>query len=334
MKKYLLPKDGRFYKANLHCHTNYSDGTMTPQQVKEHYMAHGYSIVAYTDHHIMVPHMELRDADFLPLIGVELNVDEDFITERRNRYRSCHFCLISLKDTDLIQPFYHRTRHVAGNALLHVDEAPFDRTQPDYEREYTCDCISKMMQTARNMGFFVTYNHPTWEQALYPTYMNYHGMHAVEIANYSDLECGLPDYNPRVFDDLLSDGRKIYAIAADDNHHSYDTCGAFTMIKADALEYHTITAALERGDFYASMGPLIHDLWFENGKVHITTSPAKRIVCTMSIHRPEVKRAPEGGYLNETEFDILPGDRHFRLTVVDEQGRRADTNAYYTADLF
>ena len=86
MKKYLLPKDGRFYKANLHCHTNYSDGTMTPQQVKEHYMAHGYSIVAYTDHHIMVPHMELRDADFLPLIGVELNVDEDFITERRNRY--------------------------------------------------------------------------------------------------------------------------------------------------------------------------------------------------------------------------------------------------------
>ncbi len=26
MRKYLLPETGSFYKANLHCHTNLSDG--------------------------------------------------------------------------------------------------------------------------------------------------------------------------------------------------------------------------------------------------------------------------------------------------------------------
>ena len=43
---YLLPKEGTFYKANLHCHTVVSDGDLTPEQVKEAYMGQGYSIVA------------------------------------------------------------------------------------------------------------------------------------------------------------------------------------------------------------------------------------------------------------------------------------------------
>ena len=35
MKKYLLPKDGDFYKANLHMHTNISDGKMTIEETKQ-----------------------------------------------------------------------------------------------------------------------------------------------------------------------------------------------------------------------------------------------------------------------------------------------------------
>ena len=50
MKKYLLPQEGIFFKANLHAHTTLSDGRLTPEQLKDFYLAHGYSIVAYTDH--------------------------------------------------------------------------------------------------------------------------------------------------------------------------------------------------------------------------------------------------------------------------------------------
>ena len=35
MKKYLLPKDGSFYKANLHCHSTVSDGRFTPEEIKK-----------------------------------------------------------------------------------------------------------------------------------------------------------------------------------------------------------------------------------------------------------------------------------------------------------
>ena len=37
MKKYLLPEGGKFYKANLHCHTTVSDGKMTPEEIKKYY---------------------------------------------------------------------------------------------------------------------------------------------------------------------------------------------------------------------------------------------------------------------------------------------------------
>ncbi len=53
MKKHLIPENGYFYKANLHCHTTISDGNKTPEQDM------GYSIVAYTDHDILIPHNEL-----------------------------------------------------------------------------------------------------------------------------------------------------------------------------------------------------------------------------------------------------------------------------------
>ena len=35
MKTYLLPPTGNFYKANLHAHTDMSDGTNSPEEVKE-----------------------------------------------------------------------------------------------------------------------------------------------------------------------------------------------------------------------------------------------------------------------------------------------------------
>ena len=36
MKKYLLPENGQFYKANLHCHSTVSDGHLTPEEMLGH----------------------------------------------------------------------------------------------------------------------------------------------------------------------------------------------------------------------------------------------------------------------------------------------------------
>ena len=38
MKKYLLPKREKYYKAAMHIHTTCSDGKATPEEAKEEYL--------------------------------------------------------------------------------------------------------------------------------------------------------------------------------------------------------------------------------------------------------------------------------------------------------
>ena len=77
MKKYLLPKEGKFYKANLHMHTTISEGRMTLDETKREFMKRGYSIVAFTDHEVMVPHMDLNEENFLAITSTEIIVNLD-----------------------------------------------------------------------------------------------------------------------------------------------------------------------------------------------------------------------------------------------------------------
>ena len=78
MKKYLLPNQGNFYKSNLHVHTTISDGLFTPEEVKQGYKEHGYSVVAFTDHEVFVPHNDLTDDEFIAINSVELSINDNW----------------------------------------------------------------------------------------------------------------------------------------------------------------------------------------------------------------------------------------------------------------
>ena len=341
MKKFLLPEEGQFYKANLHCHSTYSDGKLAPEELKKIYKEEGYSILAYTDHNVLISHSELADESFLPLNGYELDVTEVLEPETAFCFRkTCHFCLIALDPDNLTQVCFHRSRYF-GKAAPHAGEVVFDDSLPDYERVYTPECINDMMKKGRDSGFFVTYNHPTWSLESYEQYMAYEHMNAMEICNNSCLAMGYNDYNPRVYDDILRSGKRILCIATDDNHNGHpresgrwDSFGGFTMIKADRLEYKPVTDALVKGNFYASQAPLIHSLWFEDGKVHITCSDARCISMDTGIRKSTIVYGQNGAPVTEASFDITKEMVYFRLTVTDERGKHANTNAYFTDELF
>ena len=74
MKIELISKNVNSYKANLHMHTTISDGRITPEETKAVFKSMGYSVVAFTDHEVMVPHPELNDEEFLALTATELCV--------------------------------------------------------------------------------------------------------------------------------------------------------------------------------------------------------------------------------------------------------------------
>lgn len=340
MRKYLLPENGNFYKANLHCHSNLSDGHLTPAELKKIYMEKGYSIIAYTDHDIMIPHPELADENFLPLNAFEMEVNEPK-REDFQYVKCCHLCFIALEPDNLVQPCWHRSKYRFGNAPKYEHLVQFDENEPDYEREYSSEGISDMIRRCREKGFFVTYNHPNWSMENYAQYMGYNGMHAMEICNFGCVAVGYDDYNAVAYDDMLRGNKRIYCIATDDNHNHgdpatrrYDSFGGFTMIKADRLDYRTVTKALEDGNFYASQGPVIHKLWFEDGKIHIECEPADRIVLTTGVRQRRIVWAENGELLTEAEFEVKPEFGYVRITVIDAAGWHADTNAYFTDELF
>lgn len=339
MKKHLLPQSKNRYKANLHCHTTISDGRKTPEEVKEIYKSLGYSIVAFTDHNIFIRHNELIDDTFLALNGLEIDLAEDKPLDWRE-LKLCHICFIALDPNTVFQPCFHRTKHLWGNPAKLRDKIVFDENEPDYERIYSGEGVSKLMQAAKSKGFFVTYNHPTWSNESYPEYINYFGMHAFEMFNGGCIVAGYDEFNHRVYDDFLQTGRRLYCIGADDNHNVHpldsrhsDSGVAFTVILADTLDYRTVTTALVDGHFYTSMGPEIYELYYEDGYVHIKCSDADKIACSYGVVRAACEYAENGGTICEASFKVEPTDRYFRLTVTDKNGKTACTNAYFVEDL-
>ena len=170
----------------------------------------------------------------------------------------------------------------------------------------------------------------------YGDYMNYHGMHAMEIVNFGCIEAGYADYNEQAYEYMLRGGKRIFCIAADDNHNrrgSADSFGGFTMIKAPALEYKAVAHALAAGDFYASQGPEIHELYMEGNVLHIRTSEAASIRFNTGIRKAKLVYLPDGGSVSEAEFEVTPEQKYVRVTVTDKQGRHANTHAYFTDEI-
>ena len=334
MKKYLLPEEGNFYKANLHCHSTISDGKWTVEEIKKNYMNEGYSIVAYTDHGIFVNHNDLAEEGFLPINGYEVDISNK--PWGAPGFKTCHMCLLALDGSKVEQNIAYNSRHLLNNMdIAHLGEGV------EIEKfVYDPEAISNVMKRARDEGFFVTYNHPVWSREDKDEYCKYHGMNALEIINHGCIRMGYDDINPHEYDDMLRGGERIFCVGADDNHDAYplgdthnDSFGGFTMIKAEKLEYETITDALLAGEFYASEGPAINELWYEDGYVYVTCSDASKITYNTAVIRAKSAYPENGEPLTSASFSVKDTDEYFRITVYGKDGKRAFSRAYFIDEL-
>jgi len=97
------------------------------------------------------------------------------------------------------------------------------------------------------------------------------------------------------------------------------------MIKAKELTYGAILEALKNGHFYASTGPEIKELYIEDSKLYVKTSPAARIRVTTAARQARVVYPEQGqDTLCEAVIDlsrVYPG--YIRITVEDGKGHYA-----------
>lgn len=313
---YLLPEEGTAYKANLHCHTTYSDGRLTPEEIKEAYMGQGYQIVAITDHRHYQWHQSLCDKDFLALAAMEVDINEHFkVPGDFSRVKTYH---INLYDT--------------------IPEQFVEEKQKDLlpERKYhDTDYINEYIRKMKEYGFFACYNHPYWSLQNYDDYKNLRGFWGMEIYNYGCEHDGLYGFNPQSYDEILRQGNRLFCVATDDNHNYRpfgdplcDSFGGFIMVKAKELTYEAVTEALLRGDFYSSMGPEIYNISVKDGTLEIETSPVEKIYVVTSGRNCYKKLAPSGETITGAAFELDGTEEYIRIQIRDGQGRYACSNAY------
>jgi hypothetical protein len=188
-----------------------------------------------------------------------------------------------------------------------------------------------MMKLGRENGFFVTYNHPVWSCEDFSDYIGYENMHAMEIMNNTCIRMGLPEYNDKIYDDILRSGKRIFCTATDDGHGMEQHCKGWVMVNAKK-DVNSVLKALEAGEFYSSCGPEIYDFYVEDGKAVLECSPVSCVRLHSDGHATKVLRSEDGSITRaQTELGSLPF-KYVRVSVIDKDGKMAWTNPIFLED--
>jgi hypothetical protein len=299
---------GRFWRGNLHTHSNLSDGALEPKAVVDAYKAAGYDFMQLSEHFIdnfawpIADTRAFRSNSFTTLIGAELHAPETRVGE-----------------------------------LWHIVAAGLPL---DFRKNLKGETGAELAARAREAGAFIGIAHPAWSQLTIEDGRAIDAAHAVEIYNHG---CAIE--NDRgdgwyLLDQMLSENRRLTAFATDDAHFKTpDHFGGWVHVKAESLDPDVLLDALKAGHFYSSQGPQIHGIAIDGKDIQIATSPVDTITVICGNSRSLVRN---GRAITDAAFDLSKLEKGwllnwkspwFRVVVIDPSGRRAWSNPIWRDDI-
>jgi hypothetical protein len=292
---------GRFWRGNLHTHSNLSDGALPLDGAVAAYKEAGYDFVQMSEHFIshyrwpMADTRKFRSNSFTTLLGAELHAMATGVGE---------------------------LWHILAVGLPLDFEPPLrEETGPE------------LATRAAAAGAFIGIAHPAWSQLTIEDANALDAAHAVEIYNHScfvEVDRGDGWY---LLDQLLRHGRRLSAFATDDAHfRTDDAFGGWVHVKTEALEPEALLAALKAGHYYSSQGPAIHELALDGDELWVASSPVNAIAVVGHNSRSAGRY---GRAITEARIDLSALGKSWtevrqspwiRIVLIDAAGRRAWTN--------
>jgi hypothetical protein len=279
-------------KGNTHTHTSNSDGDSSPEEVVRWYCERGYDFLVITDHDLVTKVLE-------PLSMVVITGEE--VTDRIPR-----------------KP-------------LHVNALGITKAIKPQGGFKSADILQRNVDAVREAGGIPAINHPNFGWAFGSAeLMQLENVALLEIASghpYVNMD-GPPSVE-RMWDELLTAGKRWFGIAVDDSHHllrPWDTDmappgKAWIVVRAER-DAQSILAAIERGDFYASNGVELRD--YIVGEASMTVHIREK---NLARYRTQFIGA-NGRVLAETRANpatyAFRGDEQYvRAKVIDSNGKAA-----------
>lgn len=285
-------------RGNLHTHTTESDGDAAPAEVVRWYREHGYDFVAITDHDKVT---KLEAEGIVLLAGEEV--------------------------TDKLP-----------KKPLHVNAIGLTRVVPPQGGATIVEVLQRNIDAVREAGGLPAINHPNFGWAFGAAELK-----QLRNAAFLEIASGHPLVNmnggggvPSVeamWDELLTAGTRIWAIATDDAHHygcpppasAAPPGQAWVVVRADKKDAATILAALVRGEFYASTGVALDDYVVTAKTMTVTvrqppgSSAAKFRTLFLGAHG-RILGESNG---NPATYTFRGDERYVRAKVVDSNGKVA-----------
>ena len=294
--------DGKFWRGNLHTHSNLSDGLLDPSEVCRRYQAEGYDFLALTDHFVglfdypIADTASYRNDRFTTILGAELHSG-------------------AMQNGELW--------HILAVGL----PRKFDQSNsPHFLPIADQESGPEIAERARDVGAFVAIAHPQWSGMTLADARSIESAHAVEIYNHGcAVGCDRPD-GTVILDLLLAEGWQLTAIATDDAHFKEpDHFGGWVMVKAKENTPNALLKALKNGHFYSSEGPELHHIELDKKELTVRSSSVSTVIvqakgsATVAVHGSSITQTKiKLGRVSQSEW--------LRVTVKDSAGKRAWSN--------
>ena len=288
---------GRWFRGNLHTHSDRSDGVAPVAQVIGEYRAAGYDFLVLTDHFearwgwAVTDTSPARDDGFTTLLGAEL----------------------SSADWDDEDVFW-------VNAI----GLPADFPAPSPGEPHAA-----IIRRAAEAGAYNVLLHPGLTNFLDFDRLPVDQLHAVETYNVNAAHTWPDQAEGRyAVDALLARGHRLHVTVGDDAHwlHQWDRFRAWVEVRADRLAPDALLDALRTGAYSSTQGPRIDDVEVDGDRVQVRCSPARAVALT-GIHGWRSDVAEGDPHLTEAVLDLAKlRSPYWRLTVTAADGTRAWTN--------
>lgn len=329
--------EGQWYKGNLHCHTTVSDGSLTPEEVVTLYKSNGYSFLAISDHNIYTDFgSNFNNEAFVILPAVEAAA---VLLEREGSAN----CLKAHHIHGILAPEPYGQEAAAmdrGRSGACAFKGPFGHMEEMPARVFSgqwdgAAVAQSLCDDLKKRSCITIYNHPIWSRVRESEFIHTTGLTALEIFNYNTVNESGTGYDTTYWDVMLREGKRIWAVASDDNHNTEyfeDSCGGYIVVKASELTRQAITQAIVDGNYYSSCGPEIYDWGICDQVAYVTCSPVERVnfIAGNYVGAGATVLSEDGTDSVDYALLRLRGDEtYIRVECVDAAGRTAWSNPIF-----
>ena len=226
---------------------------------------------------------------------------------------------------------------ITNAKLVHVNAIGINRVIPAQSGATSTELLQASIDAVRDQGGLPLINHPNFGWAL-----TVQDMLPLQRTALLEIASGLLAVNhdgdgvslstEQMWDELLSAGMRIFAVAVDDAHvfrqeFSIDRPfpgRAWVVARAATLTREIILAALENGEFYASTGVTLRDIRSTSDSLTIDIEPDEGF----NPRRFRVVSIGKGGRVlavsqdNSARYSFVGDEGYVRARIEDSRGFR------------